>query len=214
MADQKLPEIKRQTAYKCSIADLRRGNFVKKEGWESNYVMTDYGDFSRINIIGVIVSKEDNAFVLEDGTDKINARMFENTEMLTLIGVGDLVLCVARPREFNNEIYLTIEIIKKIDDPRWVAYRKKELSLIKKIRDVTALRSGPTPEPPVIESPTTLNAKEHILKLISEIDDGSGASIDAIIKLSKVRNAEEIITDLLLKGEIFEIKAGRVKALN
>ena len=54
MAEQ---EFKRQTAYKCTIATLNKGVFVKKQGWESNYLMTEYGDFSRVNIIAVIVDK-------------------------------------------------------------------------------------------------------------------------------------------------------------
>jgi hypothetical protein len=31
--------------------------------------------------------------------------------------------------------------------------------------------------------------------------------------LSKISNAEDIIQDMLLKGEIFEIKAGRLKLM-
>ncbi len=214
MVETKTTDIRRQTAYKCSIRDLTNGVFVKKEGWESNYVMTDYGDFSRVNVIGVIVSKENSNFILDDGTGTMSCRMFEQNVALEGLAVGDVVLTIARPREYNGQLYLASEIVRKIDNPAWIAYRKKELLLLKKVRNVQELRGPAAKEPVLVESSSTTSSKERILKLISEIDDGSGASIDDVVRLSKIRNAEEIITDLLLKGEIFEIKAGRVKMMN
>jgi RPA family protein len=107
-------EFKRQIAYKCSINSLASGVFVKKPGWESNYMMTDYGDFSRVNIIAVIVAKDENSITLDDGTGQVIGRIFDNTDRLSDIDIGDLVLVIARPREFNSQLYLALEIIKKI----------------------------------------------------------------------------------------------------
>ncbi len=213
MVDQKTSDIKRQTAYKCNIMSISTGIFVKKEGWESNYMMTNYGDFSRVNIIAVIVEKDANSVILDDGTGRISARMFEHTMLLEGLQIGDIVLVIARPREFNNQIYLTLEIVRKIDHPGWIAYRKKELQLIKKVRDVSELKAVTPPEAEIVEHEGTNNNKEKILKLIKELDNGQGAAIDDIIKFSKIRASEELITDMLLKGEIFEIKAGRVKLM-
>jgi hydrogenase maturation factor HypE len=78
---------------------------------------------------------------------------------------------------------------------------------------VTLLKTSTLPEAAIVESQSTSSSKEKILKMLTEIDEGNGVSIDDIIRLSKVDNAEEIITDMLLKGEIFEIKAGRIKIL-
>ncbi|HIH31067.1 TPA: hypothetical protein HA235_00005 [Candidatus Woesearchaeota archaeon] len=208
MADAK-PEIKRQTAFKCSIQALNKGIFVKRPGWESSYLMTECGDFSRVNLIAVVVDKENNVLTLDDGTGKITARSFDNAQLMDSIGVGDILLMIARPREYNNQIYLTIEIIKKIDNKLWINYRRKELALIKKIRDVVKKPS----EPAIQESTSTLNSREKILSIIKELDKGEGANIDDVINFSKTGNAEDIVQDLLLRGEIFEIRAGKLKVM-
>jgi len=207
-------EIKRQTAYKCTIATLNKGVFVKKQGWESNYVMTEYGDFSRVNIIAVVVEKDDNnSITLDDGTDKISGKLFERIEQLEEINIGSIVLVIGRPREFNNKIYLTIEIVKSII-PGWITYRKKELTLLKKIRKLEELpKEKKNLEPEIIESTGTLSSKDKIAKLIKELDRGDGASIDDVMRLSKVTKGEELISDMMMRGEIYESKAGHVKTM-
>jgi RPA family protein len=209
-------EIKRQTAYKCTIATLNKGIFVKKEGWESNYLVTEYGDFSRVNVIGAVVSKENNSIDIDDGSGQINGRLFDNTKQLDNISIGSIVLIVGRPREFNNRIYLTIEVVKLLD-PRWIAYRRKELSLIKRIRDVESVQrveeKRKVLEPEIIESTTTNGSKERIVKFVKELDTGDGAMIDDVLRLSKVGNGEELLSDMMMRGEVYESKAGRVKLM-
>jgi RPA family protein len=209
--DDKQP-IQRQTAYKCSIASLNKGIFVKKQGWEPSYVMTGYGDFSRINIIAVIISKEENSVTADDGTGSIMCRVFSNPEQLDRADIGDAVLIIGRPREFNNKIYVTLEIIRKVSNG-WLNYRRKELLLLKKIRDMADFGKIPVAEPEVVESTSTIDSKEKIIRLMNSLDSGNGASIEDIIKMSKVSNAEDILNDMVLKGEIFEIKPGQVKTL-
>jgi len=211
MAEQ---EIKRQTAYKCTIATLNKGVFIKKQGWESNYLMTEYGDFSRVNIMAVIVGKEENSVTLDDGTGQISGRIFERTEQLEKIEVGSVVLVIGRPREFNNAIYLTIEIITTIEIG-WIAYRKKELALIKKIREISDLpkTEKKTLEPEIVESTGTINSKDRMTKLIRDLDKGEGASIDDVIKFSKIINGEELISDMMMRGEVYEAKAGYIKLM-
>ena len=211
MAEQ---EFKRQTAYKCNINTLNKGSFVKKEGWESNYLMTEYGDFSRINIMAVVVGKEENNLTLDDGTGQISGRLFERTEQIENINVGDVVLIIGRPREYNNRTYLTIELVKKIE-PGWVAYRKKELTLIKKLREIeeTPKLEKRALEPEIVENVSTLSSKEKIAKLIRELDRSDGASINDVLRLSKVSNGEELISDMMMRGEIYESKAGYVKLM-
>lgn len=207
-------EIKRQTAYKCSIFSLVNGVFIKKQGWESSYLMTEYGDFSRVNILAVVVSKDDTSIVLDDGTGQISGRMFDNTEQMLPVVVGDVVIVIGRPRDFNNQTYLTIEIIKKISSS-WVAYRKKELSMIQKIRTLEELPKVEKKilEPEIIETKSTLGSKDKIAQVIKALDKGEGANIEDVLKLSKVSDAEELISDMMMRGEIFELKAGYIKLM-
>ena len=44
--------------------------FVKKEGWDPSYIITSYGKIFRVNLLGVVVSKNINDCVLDDGTGK------------------------------------------------------------------------------------------------------------------------------------------------
>ncbi len=208
-------EIKRQTAYKCSIITLTNGVFIKKQGWESSYLMTEYGDFSRVNLMAVVVSKDDTSVVLDDGTGQISGRIFDKTEQMLPIVVGDVVLVVGRPRDFNSQIYLTIELIKKIS-PSWVAYRKKELSLIQKVRtseDFPKIEKKMALEPEIVETHGSLGSKDKIAQLIKALDNGNGANIEDVLKLSGISNCEDFISDMMMRGEIFELKAGYVKLM-
>ncbi len=211
MPEDQKSEFKRQTAYKCSIKDLNNGVFVKRPGWESSYLMTDYGDFSRVNIIAVIVGKDEGTITIDDGTGQIIARVFDRTELINDVIVGDPVLLIARPREYNAQIYLTIDLIKKINDKGWIAYRKKELSLIKKIRDTA--KPEVKREAEEVQSESTMNSKERIISLIKELDNGQGADMDEVIRFSKIKNAEDIIKDFILKGEAFELRPGKIKLM-
>ncbi len=211
MADQ---DIKRQTAYKCTIETIHNSIFVKKQGWESNYVMTEYGDFSRVNIIAAVISREDNGLTFQDGTGQISGRVFEKTEQLDDINIGDIVLIIGRPREYNNNTYLTIETVKKII-PGWINYRKKELLLIKKVRDMPQQPKidKKLKEPEIVESAGTMNSRERIVKTIKELDKGDGASIDDVLRLSRVANGEELLSEMTMRGEVYESKAGYVKLM-
>jgi RPA family protein len=210
--------IKRQTAYKCTINTINRGTFVKKTGWESSYIMTEYGDFSRVNIIAVVVGKEDSGIIVDDGTGQINARFFENNEQLEKIIIGDVVILIGKPRDYNNQLYIAAEIVKKIEHS-WIEYRKHELKLVKKIRDLNSnntTTNRPTAkilEPEIVESETGLSIKERVYKTIKNLDKGNGASIEDVLKISKLQNGEEIISDMMMRGEIYEFKAGHIKLM-
>ncbi|GIU69362.1 MAG: hypothetical protein KatS3mg002_0598 [Candidatus Woesearchaeota archaeon] len=209
MNDEQKTDFRRQTAYKCSVETLINGVFVRTPGWESSYLMTEYGDFSRVNVVAVIVEKDESSITVDDGTGKITARVFDNKELIRDINIGDVVILIGRPREYNSKTYLTIDIIKKIKNKGWINYRRKELSLIKKIRD----KIVPEVDATLIESQNTITSKDRIIKIIKDLDSGQGADIDEVIRFSKIKNAEEIIKDFILKGVVFEIKPGRIKIL-
>jgi RPA family protein len=214
MAEEKTStEFRRQTAYKTDIKTIINGVFVKKSGWESNYMMTEYGDFSRINVMAIIVDKDESSMTVDDGSGKITGRFFDAPERLSGFEIGDLVLIIGRPRDYNNQKFLTLEIVKKVDNKRWINYRRKELSLIQKVRELDSLKTEKPLEPETVHFESTLSSKERITQIIKQLDTESGASIDDIILLSKISNAEDIIQDMMLKGEVFELKPGKLKLM-
>ena len=95
-----MPEIekfqKRQIAYKVNIKDIIDSRYIKNEGFTPNYLELNSHEISRINIVGVVIQKSDlnnyKMLVIDDGTGKISARVFENNLVLDKIDASDVVL--------------------------------------------------------------------------------------------------------------------------
>ncbi|MBN2422548.1 hypothetical protein JXB41_04935 [Candidatus Woesearchaeota archaeon] len=202
-----MEQIKRLVAHKIKISDLLNGEFIKKSGWEPSYIICPQGNISRVNLIGFVVafSKNENILIVDDGSGRIQLRFFNETS--PNIDVGDLVLIIGKPRTWNNETYIVPEIIKKIENKKWMELRKLELKLSKEKKIVQ--KSKP------LENNQTYNNNlyELILGLIRKADIGGGVDIAEIISNCKFKQTEQIINNLLEEGEIFELKPGRVKIL-
>lgn len=234
-------EIKRQTAYIVSLADILALPFVKSEKeFEPNYLLTiDNLKLSRVNIVGVVVDKEENnassQITFEDGTGTIILRGFEKDNLLKDVMIGDVLLIIGKPREFNRQKYLVPEIVKKITNNKWVEYRKIELAQSKKVFSSTAISTTPplssqtrakeTPplneELEIVEEEIIDDHKNEeknspyytILSTIRTLDQGQGADIDLVVAQAAIQNAETIIKRLVEEGELFEIKPGKLKIL-
>lgn len=212
-----MPDIKRQTAYKCTISQILNGNYVVQQGWEPNYIDSGSLKISRINILAVITTKEGNTFTIDDGTGNITIRMFSEPEKSSQYKPGDIVLIIGRPREYTNQRYIVPEIIRKIENKKWINHRKKELELqgnpepepVKQEHKIEEQKQEEQEEP--IE---TTNRSKILLQAIKKLDDGKGAPIDEVIQMSKLEDAEEYIEQLLNEGEIYEIRKGRLKVLD
>ena len=129
-------EIKRLTAKKSSIKEIVTGKFVKKEGFESSYVLTNMGRrISRARVVGLIVDKfisPDERYAtltLDDSTDTIRCKAFVNIKIFDGYKKGDMIESFGKVREYNEEIYIMSEIIKDID-PNFETLRKLELEKI------------------------------------------------------------------------------------
>jgi RPA family protein len=193
-----LENIQRQTAYKVKINQIIQGNYVKNEGWNPNYISFDQKQVSRVNIIGIIVSKADDQsfknMLLDDGSGRISLRIFN--DLSTNAEIGDVVLVVGRPREFSGERYIVPEIIKKIDKD-WFQVRKLELA---------EPELSTVSEEAISESPV-----ENLLNIIRKNDKGDGAGFEDIS--AEAKDCEQYLNKLLELGEIFEVKPGRYKIL-
>jgi len=115
-------EIKRLTAKKASITELINGRFIRRSGFESSYVLTNLGRrLSRVRVLGLIVDKfispdeRYSTITLDDSTETIRFKSFINVKIFDGFGSGDLVDIFGKLREYNGEIYIMPEIIKKLD---------------------------------------------------------------------------------------------------
>ena len=220
---------KRQAAIKVRVRDIINGKYVKEEGWLPNYIaMQNGGKASRVNIIGTIVfkSNEENFnyknFVIDDGSGKISVRSFEKEDNISKFDVGDAVLIIGRPREFNNEKYIIPEIAKSIQNPMWIEVRKLELELNKNfgaemndndIKENEVVRNTIVPEEAEEVNANVKSDSDVIYDLIKKLDAGNGVQIEEVIEKSNSADAEKLINILLENGNIFEVKPGKVKVL-
>jgi len=225
---------KRQVAHKLRVQEIHDSQYVKQDGdWEPNYIELHGQKISRVNIIGVVVyvDEQENhkSISVEDNTGKIQVRSFDQQYNFNNAKAGDIVAVIGRIREFNNEKYIMAEIVKPVDKT-WVGIRNIELANRPNItpqpvipgneQAVTENISQEAPQEQVImqktieESPkeTQQSSAEKLLALIKEQDQGDGAATEDIISKAG-QNAEKIVTNLLMEGEIFEIKPGRLKVL-
>jgi len=128
-------ETLRQTMIKARIFDVVNGKFVRQEGMEPSYILTEIGDkISRVNILGTIVDKfmsEDGNYstiTVDDDSDSIRVKAFrENVDIFDNLEVGDLVMVIGKVREYVEENYIIPEIVKKIADPNYESLHKLEV---------------------------------------------------------------------------------------
>lgn len=124
--------LKKTTAYKLTVKDILGGGYIKKDN-EPNYIQLSDKMVYRVNLLGAVVMKNlidgspSKSIVIEDFTGRISVRSFENSDMFDNLAVGDLVLIIGKPREFGSERYIIPEILRKIDDTRWLKVREIEL---------------------------------------------------------------------------------------
>ncbi len=176
------------------------------QGWTPNYIDIEGIQASRVNVMAIIIDKQDNSLKVEDGTGSIECRLFNETINIEKLKVGDIVLIIAKPREYEQKKYLVPEIVKKIDNKKWIEYRKKELELInyKPVKQEQNIE--------VKEEPTT-NKALLVLEKIKELDKGEGVLLEDLLKELDLEESDKYIDLLLNEGEIFEIKPGRLKIL-
>lgn len=202
----------RQVAYKIPIVALLKNPFVQQSGWLPSYVLINGKQISRINIIATIIDMHTtealSTITLDDSTGIIQAKAFnEDLRKVTSLQVGDSILLIGKPRKYNEQLFLTIEIIKKID-PLWTKIRKKEL------QSEFEFEEAP-PQPPQQDPSILIKFGEKLLTLIKELDSGDGADINLIISKSGIKESEvqQAINELIKLGEIYEPKANKVKLL-
>jgi RPA family protein len=210
---------KRQIAYKVKISEILCGEYVKEEGWVPNYVLFEGIKISRANVMGILIAKKEEGGTVEalidDKTGKISIRSFDNADLFKKFSVGDFILVIGRPREYNNEKYVVPEIIKKIKRS-WFELRILELGCTE-MKGVggsvnRSLNEGEkNKEKQIVDEiiQSKINS-EDVLELIKKWDTGKGADYERLVE--KIGD-EKIIRTLLEEGDVFEVAPGKLKSL-
>lgn len=199
----------RQVAVHVYVKELLDGVYEEREGWEPNILCCARGEISRVNVLGVLL-REAGRMVLDDGSGQVSLRSFDEVPGLESPS-GSVVQVVGRPREYQGSLYVIAEIIKPLD-PAWAQVRKAELGSVQEFSKPQSSSSAPEksqPAPAIVD-----NKAEHLISVISGLDSGDGAFVDEVLEAANLGDVgEQILNQLLLDGEVFEIKPGVVKVL-
>ncbi len=240
--------IKRQTAYKIWISQINNSKYVKREGFESNYIELGDKSISRVNIIATVVGKyisEDKNYAvitLDDSTDTIRVKGFgPDVKKIEKVDFGDLINIVGKIKEYNDERYLTPEIIVKVKNKNWLIVRALEIkkfikNLTKKepefqtassfeeeqedeeIKSIKIEKKEVKEETKIDEDKKQEeeSMSEKMISIIKELDSGKGASLKTIIEKSGLdeESAKTIIFNLLKSGDLFEPTKNMLKVLD
>ena len=197
---------KRNIAHKMKVgAILGAKPFI--EGERLRFLELEDKQIVRVNLIANITDKyvQDGekkfaSITLDDATGQIKAKTFgDEIEKFSNLNQGDTVLIIGLVRSWNNEIYITPEIIKK-KEPAYLIVRKLEIEA----------------EQPKKMARNELNAvKDNILNEIRLAEKEGGIDIEKIIL--QLKEPPEIINQeikkLLEEGLAYEPRPGKLRYL-
>ena len=227
----------RKEAKKVFIAEIVRGNFTKED--DKTYVISPFGEkIFRASIVGTIIDKFEFenycALAIDDGSEVIRVKSFGEPDLSSFEN-GDIVVAIGKIREYNNEIYLNAEIVRKISFKEEIFEKlrvlKRLLKMKKIIDEIKSIsekfdrifaieyakeKYGLNEE--IVEQfliPKEIDYSEKIFETIKNLDKGEGVGIDQIFKVSALpeKIVEDAISKLLEEGKLFEPKPGRFKCV-
>ena len=203
-------QFKRHIAFKFRIGDLLIGKPIM-DGERFSFLELGDKKIMRVNVMGNIVDKYESEgekkyffLTLDDGSGQIKLKSFgDDVEKFKNINQGQTVLVIGVLRNFNNETYISPEIIRE-QDPKYLLIRKMEIEKNK------SKNSEPVAREQIIA------IKDRILEKIKNSEDEGGIDTDSIIMNLKETSPEIInqeIKKLLEEGIIFEPRPGKVRYL-
>lgn len=241
-------QIRRMTAKKVRISDIANGKYFpgSKEEMKPSYVINPFGQkISRVNIIATVTEKfvsEDrnySSIVIDDGTESIRVKTFKDgVSLLENIESGELVLTIGKIKEYNGEVYINGEVVKKVKDLNHENLRKIEIlnelvknkKMVEEIKNsVEKMSEGELKEyaknkfgideenlKVVLENLKVgkeVDYKPKMLELIESLDEGRGVEIGKILELSDLPEnvIERTIDELRASGDVYEPNPGVLK---
>lgn len=199
------PQFKRHIAYKLKIGDILKSKPIMNEG---KFLHLELGDKKviRVNVIANVVDKfsiegekKYATLTLDDASGQIRLKAFgDDIAILQQSVQGDTVQVIGNVREYNSELYILPEIVKKID-PRWLLVRKLEMQKLRK------------------DMPLQTNAplRDTLLQKIKDSEKNGGIDVDEIIMNTEA--SPDLINQELKKlqedGSIYEPRPGRLRYL-
>lgn len=200
-------QFKRNIAFKLRIGTILSGKPIV-DADRLKFLEIDNKQIARVNVIANIIEKyvQDESekkyatLTLDDATGNIKVKSFgDNVSKFADLNQGDTVLVIGMVRIWNNEVYITPEIIKK-KEPSFLLVRKLELEAdMPKSLDKTSLSA----------------LKDKLIDMIKASETDQGIDKEKIIL--EVKESPEIINQeikkLLEDGLIYEPRPNRLRWL-
>ncbi len=237
------------TARKVRLADITNGRYFagSKEEMKASYIISPLGQkVSRASIVATVIDKFESddgkysSVTVDDGTDVINVRAFgEDVAIFEGKEIGDLVLVIGKVKEYNGELYLNGEVIRKVE-PNFEMLRKLEvldelLEAKKIVKEITELKEKLTGEELAnnvsqrygmdkeclsivldnLKVKKEVDYRPKILELISSLDEGDGVEMSKLLGLSDLPEniIEKAMNNLLSSGSVYEPYPGKFKVV-
>ena len=202
-------QFKRHIAFKLRIGNILLGKPVL-DGDRFSFLEIGSKRIVRVNAVGNIVDKYESegekkflSLTLDDGSGQIKLKSFaEDINKFKKFSQGETVLVIGVLRYWNNEIYLSPEIIRQLN-PKYLLVRKLEIEKSRENQEAL-------PKEEIIA------VKDKILGIIKNSEENGGIDTEKIImNLNEI--APEIINQEIQKfieeGIIFEPRPGKVRYL-
>jgi len=201
------PQFKRNVAYKLRIGSILSGKPIL-DADKLKFLESDGKQVVRVNLIANVIEKyiqdegekKYGTLTLDDATGNIKLKFFgEDLEKAKEINQGDTVLAIGLLRIWNNEVYITPEILKK-KEPSFLLVRKLEIEL----------------EMPKSLDKTQLTAlRDKLIDSIKEAEKDQGIDVEKLIL--ELKEPPEIINKeikkLLEDGLVYEPRPSRLRWL-
>jgi RPA family protein len=209
---------KRNVAYKLRVGDVLRGQpILDTTNLDNNgnprFKFIDLGNKQvvRVNVVANVVDKFSSegdksysTLTIDDASGQIRVKMFgEDVQKFSEINPGDSVMIIGLVRFFNDELYISPEIIT-IKDPRYLLVRKLEIE-----------KEGPQVSDKPVAKEEVLAVKDQIIKAIKESEESGGIDAEKLIMSIKADPAlvNSEIKKMLEEGLAYEPRPGKLRYL-
>ncbi len=198
---------KRNVAYKLRIGDILKGVPMMDEG---KFLFLELGDRKvvRVNLLANCVDKfvqegekQFGSLTVDDASGQLKLKVFgEDVTRVQDIMQGDTLQIVGNMREWNGEIYMIPEVVKKVD-ARWLLVRKLEIQNARK--DLPVSEKG------------DMGLKNQILDKIKGAEKDGGIDREALVMDVEAapEGIEVEVKKLLEEGLVYEPRPGRLRYL-
>lgn len=203
-------QFKRNIAFKLRIGNIATGKQII-EGERFLFLELENKKIIRVNLIGNVVDKygsegekKFSIITLDDGSGQIKAKAFgDDIKKLENINQGQTVLVIGVLRYFNNELYISPEIVREMDS-KYLLIRKMEVEKRK------STEVEPLPKNQIIA------VRDKILGAIKSAEEEGGIEMDKLIMalpdIAPIIISQEV-EKFLEEGIIFEPRPGKVRYL-